>query len=720
MTEGGATTPRVRVISGWTPAGPRADNASVEDRTVVRIVRLGALVGFVLAVAGSAVMVALAGLRAWWLAFGGFMALFSLSFAVVAWLVIGQQPRNRVVWIMGAVGFGGGAWLAGSGVTAILLRDDPALIPTAISGNVAPVEIGTAGALVRGITEAMGIPPLIALFTIGLLLVPDGRLPAGRRWRWSAAVGALGVGLTTLAGLWSFRPGSEARSVDDGIYAVAATVSAFAAVLALAGLVSRFRRSTGATREQFKWVVLGAAAFVPAIVASMAVGGSQYEPYGLAVLTVGGVALVAAFGIAVGRYRLFDVDVVIRRTAIVAGLAAFITVVYAVLVGAVGLIVGFQTEATLPLSIAATVVVAVAIQPLRERMRRWADRLVYGERASPYEVLSRFSAQTRDAIAPQDVLPHLAELLASGTGASQSTVWLSQHDQLRPAAVWPPDATSSAVTLDEEDPHIPGASHTALVEHDGELLGAVSVTMPPSEEMSGGAQRLVDDIASQAGLVLRNARLIDELRSSRQRLVAAQDDERRRLERDLHDGAQQQFIAVKMKAGLARQLAAKGENDRAADLLDQVLADVDAGVDSLRDLAHGIYPPLLEAEGLATALKARSRKASIPVSIEANGLGRYRRDIEAAVYFCVLEGLQNAVKYSHADDVVVRLSQTDASLLFEVADSGDGFDPTVNGKGRGLTNMTDRLDALGGNLTIQSTPGTGTTITGTVPTAPLA
>jgi signal transduction histidine kinase len=692
----------------------------MEDRTIVRLVRLGALVGVVLAVSGSVVTIALAGVEAWWLAFGGFMAIFSLSFAVVAWLVIGQQPRNRVVWIMGAVGFGGGIWLAGIGATVLHLRDTPALIENAISGSAIPADIGTTGALVRGITEAIGIPPLIALFTLGLLLLPDGHLSSGRRWRWFAGVAVTAVALNVVGALWSFRPWNDARSTDDVIYGIAATVSAIAAVLALIGLVGRFRASSGATRDRFKWIVFGAAVFVPAILTSMAISGTQAEPTGIALLTAGAVVLVGSFGIAVGRYQLFDVDVVIRRTAIVGGLAVFITVVYAVVVGAVGLVVGFQTEATLPLSIAATVVVAVAIQPLRERMRRLADRLVYGDRASPYEVLSRFSARTRDAVATEDVMPYLAELLASGTDADRAVVWLRHGDELRPAAAWPPDVTVAPVAHTGNGVVIEGTDRTAPVEHDGELLGAVSVTMPVREEMSAAAQRLVDDIASQAGLVLRNARLIDELRSSRQRLVAAQDEERRRLERDLHDGAQQQFIAVKMKAGLARQLAAKGDGERAAGILEEVLTDVDAGVESLRDLAHGIYPPLLEAEGLPAALRARARKAPIPVTIEADGLGRYPRETEAAVYFCVLEALQNAAKYSHADAITVTLHHNNGTLGFEVADDGDGFDPTAKARGRGLTNMTDRLDALGGTLTIQSSSGAGTTIVGSVAAAPMS
>ena len=228
------------------------------------------------------------------------------------------------------------------------------------------------------------------------------------------------------------------------------------------------------------------------------------------------------------------------------------------------------------------------------------------------------------------------------------------------------------------------------------------------------------DLAGQAGLVLRNVGLtadlqarLDELRASRQRLVTAQDQERRRLERNLHDGAQQHLVAIKVKLGLAEMLLAR-DPVRAQQTLDQLKSDADEALETLRDLARGIYPPLLADKGLRVALESQARKATVPVTIEADGIGRYPQDIEAAVYFCVLEALQNVQKYAHASHVSVQLREDDARVTFSVIDDGRGFDVASMKRGAGLTNMADRLDALEGELHVASSIGTGTTISGSL------
>jgi signal transduction histidine kinase len=207
---------------------------------------------------------------------------------------------------------------------------------------------------------------------------------------------------------------------------------------------------------------------------------------------------------------------------------------------------------------------------------------------------------------------------------------------------------------------------------------------------------------------------LEELRASRQRLVAAQDEERRRLERNLHDGAQQNLVALKVKLGLAEMLA---ENDpaRAKELVGELKSDADEALDTLRDLARGIYPPLLADRGLAAALEARARKATVRVEVVAPDVARYPREIEAAVYFCCLEALQNVQKYAGASRATVRLGEHDGALTFEVEDDGRGFDPAGMPRGSGLTNMADRLDALGGRVDLYSEPGAGTTLKGSVP-----
>jgi signal transduction histidine kinase len=252
------------------------------------------------------------------------------------------------------------------------------------------------------------------------------------------------------------------------------------------------------------------------------------------------------------------------------------------------------------------------------------------------------------------------------------------------------------------------------VRHQGALLGALTVAMPPRETLTPTGEKLIQDLAAQAGLILRNVRLIEELRASRQRIVASQDQERRRLERDIHDGAQQQLVALAVRLNLAQNIATK-QAPQVAELLAAIKGDTQDTLENLRDLARGIFPPLLADKGLAAALESQARKAPVPVVVEPNGIGRYPQDAEAAAYFCVLEALQNVAKYAEADSATVRLRQENGELVFEVVDDGRGFEPSTTPSGLGLQNMRDRLEALGGSLEIASRPGEGTSVTGRIP-----
>jgi signal transduction histidine kinase len=252
------------------------------------------------------------------------------------------------------------------------------------------------------------------------------------------------------------------------------------------------------------------------------------------------------------------------------------------------------------------------------------------------------------------------------------------------------------------------------VGHHGELLGAVSIEKKPGESLTPAEPELVSDLGSQAGFVRRNVALIADLRASRQRLVAAQDDERRELERNLHDGAQQQLVALAVKLRLAESLA---ERDPSATktMLTDLRTETGEALESLSDLARGIYPPLLADKGLAAALESEARKGSVPTEVRSEEIGRYPPDVESAVYFCVLAALNNVAKYAGATRAEVRLAQADGELTFEVSDDGDGFDPAQTGYGTGLQGIDDRLDAIGGTLEVRFAPGEGTTVTGRIP-----
>jgi signal transduction histidine kinase len=252
------------------------------------------------------------------------------------------------------------------------------------------------------------------------------------------------------------------------------------------------------------------------------------------------------------------------------------------------------------------------------------------------------------------------------------------------------------------------------VRHQGQLLGALAVTMPPTEPLTPAGEKLVRDLAAQAGLVVRNVRLVEDLLASRQRLVAAQDEERRKLERNLHDGAQQQLVALTVKQRLAADLVLQ-DPDRAIAMLADLQQETREALANLRELARGIYPPLLADLGLAAALGAQASKAPVPVTVEADGIGRFPQDTEAAVYFCCLEALQNTAKYARATQARICLQAQDETLRFTVSDDGTGYDTGHTPMGSGLRNMADRLAALGGRLEVWSAPGQGTTITGHLP-----
>ena len=551
------------------------------------------------------------------------------------------------------------------------------------------------------------------------LLFPTGHLP-GRRWRpvaWFAAAGlsvfiagsAFLPGVIPETGNGSVNPLGFGGSVGTALFGALRPIGLAAVLLsvplALASLVFRYRAADRIQREQLRWLILTGVLVGLGILANPLISRIVSDPsaatdIGNAIASLTATAVPIAIGIAILRYRLYDIDVVLNKTVVYGALAAFITGVYVAIVVGIGSLVGRGGQPNAALSILATGVVAVAFQPVRERVQRFANHLVYGKRATPYEVLSEFSDRLGGAYQTEELLPRMARILAEGTGAARADVWLADDDALRPDAAWPEDAAPSPPV-----PVDPFPEAFIPVRHQGELLGALSLEKRAGETLTATEQKLVEDLAGQAGLVLRNARLTEELlarledlKASRQRLVAAQDEERRKLERNLHDGAQQQLVALSVKARLAQQLAER-DPARVEQMLEQIQADTSDALETLRDLARGIYPPLLADQGLVAALEAQARKAAVPTSVEGDGIGRFGQDVEAAVYFSCLEALQNVAKYAEASRATIALSNGDGSLSFTVTDDGAGFDAAQTSYGTGLQGIADRLAALGGHST---------------------
>src|SRR5262249_9304646 len=273
-------------------------------------------------------------------------------------------------------------------------------------------------------------------------------------------------------------------------------------------------------------------------------------------------------GIAVLKYRLYDIDIVISKAVLYGSLAVFITAVYAGRVAGMGALAGNQRSPLLAARAAG--VVAVAFQPARQRARRLANRVVYGRRATPYQVLSEFAQRIGGAYAHGDVLPQMAQIVAAGTRAGGGGVGLRVDDELRPRACSGGGPDAAPVPVDGQVmPSLPDCDVCVPVVHQGGLLGAISIRMPRGEPLRPSGEQLVADVASQAGLVLSNAGLIEDLRASRQRLVTAQDEARRRLERNIHDGAQQDLVALAIKLKLA---ATTVDDDPARQMLGELQA----------------------------------------------------------------------------------------------------------------------------------------------------
>jgi signal transduction histidine kinase len=560
------------------------------------------------------------------------------------------------------------------------------------------------------------VPIFGVLLTWTFLIFPDGHLPSPR-WRpvaqasvvvtvlWSVAFALENVDYTDAANRSVPNPYTIRPLIPffDAAREWLALVFFVLVAASIASLIVRFRRSRGDERQQVKWLILAASIFFVFLVIPVEHGTGGVADAFLGVV----LALIpASVGIAILKYRLYDIDVVIKKTVVFTLVASVLTALY---LGVIAL----ATVGTVSRILAGILLLVVTFNPVRRAARSLADRLVYGRRATSYEVLADFSEHMAETYATDDVLPRMAQILAGATGATTATVWLRVGGELRPAATSGGDPPRAVAAPGDTLPSIP-EDLVVEVRHHDELLGALSVSTPANDPLDPARRRLVSDLASQAGLVLRNVRLIEELKASRQRLVAAQDEERRRLERNLHDGAQQQLVALSVKVRLAQQLTSR-DPEGATAMLEDVQTDATDALENLRQLARGIYPPLLADKGLVTALEAQVRRAAIPVQVRDDGVGRFGQDVEAAVYFSCLEALQNVAKYAEASQAEIVLTNGEGVLRFEVRDDGVGFDPERTGYGTGLQGIADRLAALDGSVEIQSAPGQGTTVTGSVP-----
>jgi signal transduction histidine kinase len=447
-------------------------------------------------------------------------------------------------------------------------------------------------------------------------------------------------------------------------------------------------------------------------------------------------------------------EVLLGPAVQLAGLAAVVVGVYLVVVIGIGRVPTSDQRTLLGFSMAAAVVSALLYQPLRGRLTGLAARLAGPRRDSPGEVIRTLGSRLTSSLPLDELLLQLAESLRRSLALEAAEVWTGSGGVLERSASDPEAGQASLILTSAEEAvvaraGVPGSAwlsmwlprvlagreasalRAAPITHAGELLGLIVVERKPDVPFSDEEEQVLAALARQVGLALNNVRLgtaleaslgelqlqADELRASRARVVAAADAERRRIERDLHDGAQQHLVALAVNLRLARELA-DSDPVGARAVLEELAGDVHKALEEIRDLAHGIYPQLLIDRGLSEGLRAAVSRAPVRARLETDAIGRYRPEVEATVYFCCLEAIQNVGKHAGRDvRVTLRVWEEQGGLRFEVADDGAGFDPRVEPRRSGLENMSDRLGALGGRLSVVSAPGDGTRIAGVIPVA---
>ncbi|MGH9021042.1 MAG: histidine kinase, partial [Acidimicrobiales bacterium] len=435
------------------------------------------------------------------------------------------------------------------------------------------------------------------------------------------------------------------------------------------------------------------------------------------------------------------------------GLVIVVAVVYVATLHGLGRTPATRSERNLlGAATGAAALGALVYWATRGWQERYVTNLIYGAREAPDEVVRSFGSRLTRAIPMDELLLQLVESLRKTLTLATAEIYTGTGDDLSLAASVP-DMPVRTITVTSNERAVvarAGASgnswaavwtpgvlverssgpvRVAPISHAGELLGLIVVARPDgAAAYNAEDDRVLVDLARQVGLALHNARLdtalqssldelrhqADELRASRARLVAAGDAERRRVERNLHDGAQQHLVALAVNLRLAKTLVTE-DTAAATEMLEELGLAVQETIQELRELAHGIYPPLLVDSGLPEALRAVANRSPLDVELVTEGVGRYGSDVEAAIYFCCLEALQNAAKHAPEAHVDVRVWQDAGALLFEVADNGPGFDVARMGRGHGRINMADRLGAIGGSVRWDSEVGVGTTIRGSVP-----
>jgi len=516
--------------------------------------------------------------------------------------------------------------------------------------------------------------------------------------------------------------------------------------LCLFAQIYRYRYISGPVqRQQTKWVVFGFAVPFVLILGLVLIGvlfpslerpslpGLIYDITGRLLSYLLFLPIPVSIGLAILRYRLWDIDILINRALVYGTLSACIATIYVLMVGGLGALL--EAQGNLLISLIGTGLIAALFQPLRVRLQRGVNRLMYGERDDPYSALSRLSQRLHATLAPDAVLPTIVETIKDALKLPYVAIALQRSSESEMAetqnhALEHSEGsklitdTFDIIAAHGEPPVTVSPAHlvTLSLTYQSEVVGELRLCPRLGEDgFSAADRRLLDDLAHQAGIAVHAVRLTADLQHSRERLVTAREEERRRLRRDLHDGLGSTLAGLNLQAGALRSLIAR--DPQAADaLLVDLRADIRASIADIRRLAYDLRPPALDELGLLGAIRARAAhyangdngERKLQITVEApEELPPLPAAVEVAAYRIVQEALTNVVHHAHAHTCIIRLGLTDR-LQLEIADDGVGL-AAERGTGVGLFSMRERAAELGGACTIERLPSGGTCVRASLP-----
>ncbi len=643
-----------------------------------------------------------------------FNPVITLTFSIVGALVASRHPRNPIGWMLAAIGFLSslnllalGYWMYSQAVT----------VNASLPGT----------GLAQWLEAWVWLPQVGIPITFLLLLFPDGKL-LSPPWRLIAWLAGLGLAAGVLA--YTLDPslaesGGQVPVEPTPVSSAAAILQSIAWPLlgigfigSLASLIVRFRQSSGMQREQLKWLAytVGVTFILALVMNGAAAAIRQDNPMMADELSIGSslvliFGIIIAIGIAIVLHRLYDIDILINRTLVYGVLTALVVGTYLLVVGVLGALL--HARGSLALSLLGVGLVAVVVQPMRERLQRAVNRLMYGERDDPYAVLARLGQRLEAALAPNAVLVTLVETVAQSLKLPYAAIALGPGDEAAIAAAYGQPATEP-----ERFPLI----------FQAETIGQLLVGRRASGEAFNPAEKnLLANIAHQAGAAVHAAQLTAELQRSRIHLVTTREEERRRLRRDLHDGLGPILASQGLKLAATRHLLGS-DSDAVESLLDQMITQNEASVGEIRRLVYGLRPPALDERGLVQAIRDHvagsngngAAYGGLKIEVESlpAELPALPAAVEVAAYRIALEALTNVTRHARARYCGIRFrldsSERTTLLRVEVSDDGVGLPRSLRA-GVGLRSMRERAEELGGTLTIEPAQGGGTSVSARLP-----